>query len=167
MTAHIFPQKRKRHPQRTEQSFAPKMRSFVVATSRRRTKKYKQADSKTHPTRHFRAAPPLAAVAKTGAIFVKRIGLCCAIRYRPAEPPPSPRDEKFPFVTNCISPTALLPLHDGVRQCDCRRRHKRFSSRFFCWANHIPIRYTTRQFPHILNFRAEELQKGESAPEAA
>ena len=155
MTAHIFPQKRKRHPQRTEQSFAPKMRSFVVATSRRRTKKYKQADSKTHPTRHFRAAPPLAAVAKTGAIFVKRIGLCCAIRYRPAEPPPSPRDEKFPFVTNCISPTALLPLHDGVRQCDCRRRHKRFSSRFFCWANHIPIRYTTRQFPHILNFRAE------------
>ena len=75
MTAHIFPQKRKRHPHRTELSFAPKMRSFVNATSRKRAKNYKQADTKTSPARHFRVAIPLAARAKVRAIFVKRTGL--------------------------------------------------------------------------------------------
>lgn len=64
-------------------------------------------------------------------VFVKRIEPCCAIWHSPAELPPRPRDENLIFVTNCISPTALLPLHNGGRQCDCRRRHKRFSSRFF------------------------------------
>ena len=79
------------------------MRQLGNATNRQRAKNYKQEDSKTSLTSQFQTAHRLAARAKTRAIFVKRTGLDCAIRYRPTEPPPSPRDENSTLVTKSKS----------------------------------------------------------------
>lgn len=93
------------------------------------------------------------------AIFVKRIGLCQAIRYRPAEPSLSPRDEnsilvkksksgmsdksdpagtlprpldeKYIFVKKDSPSEPTLPLQTTGQQADCRGRDFQFSSRIF------------------------------------
>ncbi len=69
---------------------------------------------------------------------MKRIYLRSAIRYRPTELPPSPRDENFTFVTNFRVFTSLL-LGSGFRQqVDCRGRRFRFSSRIFPMGDGFP-----------------------------
>ena len=93
------------------------------------------------------------------AIFVKRTRLPWAIRYRPAEPPPSPRDEnstlvtksksgmsdksdpeetlprptdeKYIFVKNCTPSEQMPPYPVAGQRADCRRRGFQFSSRDF------------------------------------
>ena len=140
MTAHIFPQKRKRHPHRTELSFAPKMRSFVNATSRKRAKNYKQADTKTSPARHFRVAIPLAAVAKTVAIFVKKLRQQRVRRYHP-------QNRRQYFVTKILfsSRTSLSPSkHLRIRRLGSEQTAVggafNFRQEIFCWATVFPIR---------------------------
>ena len=62
-----------------------------------------RGDGRPNSMSQIRATTRLTARAKTGAIFVKRIYLRRAIRYRPAESPPDPRDEKFTLVTKSKS----------------------------------------------------------------
>ena len=114
------------------------MRQLGNATNRQRAKNYKQEDSKTSLTSQFQTAHRLAARAKTRAIFVKRTGLDCAIKYRPAEPPPSPRDQNFVFVTNHPTSEQTPPYPVAGQRADCRGRDLQFSSRIFLLGDDFP-----------------------------
>ena len=92
------------------------------ATIRQSAKNYKRWDDKATPTRQSRTATPLAAVAKTVAIFVKKLRQQRVRRYHPAKPPPRPRDEKFVFVTNYPRPEQTPPDPTVGQQADCRGR---------------------------------------------
>ena len=117
--------------------------------------------------RRIRTTAPLAARAKTGAIFVKRIYLRRPIWHSTEEPPPSPRDEKFVFVTNCPPPeqTSRIQLLGseqtaGGELINFRQEHSQRALVF-------PIRCLSQRASTILDFRTEQIPKGESAPEAA
>ena len=131
-----------------------------------KAKIFNQGDGWPIQTSQSRTAPPLTARAKTGAIFVKRIGLRRAIRYRPAEPPPSsrdensilvkksksgmsdksdpagilprPPDENLVFATNCTPSEPTLPLQTTGQRADCRGRGFQFSSRDFLLGDCFP-----------------------------
>lgn len=75
----------------------------AILPYRREGQNLSREDSRPNPTSQFRATSPLAARAKTGAIFVKKTNYRWAIRYRPTEPPPSPRDENSTLVTKSKS----------------------------------------------------------------
>ena len=61
-----------------------------------------------------------------------------AIRYRPPELPPSPRDENLVFVTNCTPSEPTLPLQTAGQRADCRGRGFQFSSRIFLLDDGFP-----------------------------
>ena len=72
------------------------------------------------------------------SIFRQENGLDCAIRYRPAEPPPSPRDQNFVFVTNHPMSVQTTPDTVAGQRADCRGRDLQFSSRIFLLGNDFP-----------------------------
>ena len=131
------------------------MRQLGNATNRQRAKNYKQEDSKTSLTSQFQTAHRLAARAKTGAIFVKRIGLGCAIRYRPTEPPPSPCDENLVSVTNSEQTPPYPGLGNEQTAVD---EDFNFRREYFCWTTVFPIRCTLQRASPILNFRTEQFR---------
>lgn len=167
MTAHIFPQGWKVNHRPSKTVNFPRERIYQLRHTWARRRKLVPIEphinsQTTNPNRWPSDRPS----ENKGDFRQENRTVPCDLIH-PAKPPPRPRDEKFIFVMNCISPTALLPLHDGVRQCDCRGRHKKFSSRVFCWAKNIRIRCTTRRFPLISRFRTEQFPKHISVPEAA
>ena len=112
-------------------------------------------DSKASPTSQFQAVPPLAARAKPVAIFVKKIDYRYAIRYRPAEPPTSPRDQNSIFVTN-YHPSESAPSDPVAGQrADCRGRGFQFSSRDFLIAEGSLVPTLISTDANNLDFRTE------------
>ncbi len=59
-------------------------------------------------------------------------------RYHPAEPPPSPRDENFVFVTKQLPPEPSSPDPVAGQRADCRGQRRQFSSRDFPIAQRQP-----------------------------
>ena len=131
----------------------------AILPYRREGRNLSREDSRLNPTSQFRATSPLTARAKTGAIFVKKINYRWAIRYRPAEPPsssrdenstlvtksksgmsdksdpagilPRPHDEKYIFVMKGTTSELILPLQTAGWRADCRGRSFQLSSRDF------------------------------------
>ncbi len=137
MTAHIFPQKRKRQsPELISNSFQSVDNSTVLQADRAR--KNSHENSKASSTSQFRATSPLTARAKTGAIFVKKLRQQRVYRCHPARPQPRLCDEKLIFVTNLCHPTLLLHGSDLRQREDCRGRHGQFSSRIFPIGDSFP-----------------------------
>jgi len=76
MTAHIFPQKRERHPpSKLSNNSFQSADNLAAPTKKGRQRKLLWVNCKAIPTSQFRTEPHLTAGAKTGTIFVKRTGL--------------------------------------------------------------------------------------------
>ena len=86
----------------------------AILPYRREGRNLSREDSRLNPTSQFRATSPLTARAKTGAIFVKKINYRWAIRYRPAEPPSSSRDENSILVKKSKSGMSDKSDHVGT-----------------------------------------------------
>ena len=135
-------------------------------------------DSHPNPTSQFRATSPLSARAKTGAIFVKRIGLLpydqIPSYWTTAKPswrkfyfgheikvgdvrqirsrrnPARPPDEKYIFVKKGSPSEPMLRFRRLGSEQTAVGGAFNFRQEYFCWATVFPIRCTLRRAsPHL------------------
>ena len=99
--------------------------------------------------------------------FRQENNLWCTFWHSPADPPPSPRDEKSVFVTNYPQHEQTPPEPTAGQRADCRGSDNQFSSRIFPNGTDFLDQLLSQQASIILNFRTEQFRKDESALEAA
>lgn len=186
-TAHIFPQKARANPDQVNHNVCSMNWWFWLRYRTDGRATLNREDGWPIQARQSRTATPLAARAKVRAILVKRIGTVRrTIRYRPAESPTSPRNEKSTLVTKSKSgmtdksdkegtlPRPLdkkyifvkkgttseqtLPLQTTGQRADCRGRVFTFRQELFRRATVFPIRCSSQRASPILNFRTEQIR---------
>ena len=186
MTAHIFPQKTRASPDQANNNVYSMNWWFRLYYRTDWRKTLNREDGIPNSRSQSRTAPPLATRAKTESIFVKRIGLGCAIRYRPAEPPSSsrdensilvkksksgmsdksdpagtllqPPDEKYIFVKKDSPSEPTLPLQTAGQQADYRGRAFNFRQEIFQRATVFQIRCSSQRVSPILIYRTEQFR---------
>lgn len=138
MTAHIFPQKRKRHPT-SELSNDPIKRydNLVVPPKGKAeiTTMGKLQDNIHNPIPNH--TPSDRRSENSGDFRQENISVPCDLIH-PAEPSPSPRDENFVFVTNYSQSESTPSEPVAGQRADCRGRGYQFSSRIFLMGDGFP-----------------------------